>query len=176
MDQLKEHALSKHKRAESFECQLCGAKLNTMSSLSQHVHKEHEKTFKCLICEAAFGTTGSLDHHIDARHGSSQDHQCHLCSVSCKTKHILKSHITRVHLETFKCLICGAKYASRSHLNRHSGMVHENKLEFECQSCDAKFSDKYNFNRHVKTVHAEELNHECAVKNLLVNLVLRLTL
>ncbi|KAG5667065.1 hypothetical protein PVAND_015065 [Polypedilum vanderplanki] len=121
------------------KCELCGSAQPTFLRLIKHFRKEHKDTkpfIRC--CEKKFYRRGRLLDHLD-RHDDQVTHKCPHCQKSYKSKHILKVHLDKIHLQMRNeciCSVCGRSLKSEGALKNHM-YTHEEDANrtFECYIC-----------------------------------------
>ena len=65
-------------------------------------------------------------------------------------KRSLTRHVAQFHTESYICGICNIDFVSKSNLNTHNALVHENKELYECNHCDALLNGKGSLKRHIE--------------------------
>lgn len=113
---------------------------------------------KCEYCSKVFKETGKLDRHRCKGRVYRPFHACDQCDEVFKRIDRLQSHVRNKHnvkpAVTYKCDMCGWKYARLYDLNKHWNVVHVNQEQCVCDGCGMKFVDESNMVEHRKTVHA----------------------
>lgn len=81
--------------------------------------------------------------------------ECQLCPAVLKTRKLFNYH-TALHLESFKCEICGKKFPAQFQLDAHK-VVHENPEIFKCKICFKILSSKVQLRNHMmKVTHSRD--------------------
>lgn len=131
----------------------------------------------CNVCGIIVGKN-SLASHIRVNHEAKEnlklDWTCDKCGKIFYRKENLSSHISSVHLKTykFKCSLCPAKYFRSDHLKTHQLMKHSDYSErqFKCPHCPRRFVSKAYMKDHLN-IHSGNRPYQCEYcsKNYKVN-------
>lgn len=149
------YQLSLHKRRykKLFECDFCGHRLASKTSLMEHtfIHVNPE-TFKCLRCPRIFHCSSNLTAHTKKEHLklSTKKEKCTICQqmfpVNDIAEHI-KMHEVRKTRPTFQCEVCSKQFFMLDLFKQHKI---EHKKHIECDFCGQKFmSNKRYFIEHL---------------------------
>ena len=115
-----------------FQCNICGLKLVSKSSLNRHedIHKENlgiisksrrrKRSIECDICGKSLVGTQSLNYHKRNVHvDNDAKHRCDLCEKTFKEKQSLISHKRKTHNNLrATCNQCGIEVKS-IYLEKH---------------------------------------------------------
>ena len=88
---------------------------------------------------------------------------CGVCEKTFSSKSCLNNHHKLVHDEPspYKCKICLKVFSSKSKLVRHT-RVHTGEKPFVCSTCGKGFATKYTLKNH-KAYHNEERKYKCNI-------------
>ena len=134
---------------EDFTCGECGCKLGSLSGLTFHMRKHHNKVlghkksseFLCSDCGYLAPSFKKLRDHQKAKCGlaSKERVQCEICGKTV-LKVSLKMHHIKLHTEfKEKCEECGERFATKTDMLRHVNVVHRQILLYACKLCEEKF-------------------------------------
>ena len=85
---------------------------------------------------------------------------CDKCSLSYKSKHGLRHHISYKHRgKSFKCKDCHKIYAYNKNLRLHVSTVHKGVKKYTCSKCDKSFGQKIHLVLH-EDVH-KGIRYKC---------------
>ena len=158
-----------------YECDQCPKSYKNKVSLDKHVRAKHRdsfKSFKCDICQKICGSQTILDYHVTTHYLSESTNKmlkCDHCSYTTyKGTFDFKKHLAEKHdigEAKFKCDICNKVLISRSHLQKHKRLKHQDKscesgikslnenedtldIKFKCEFCDKIFTKKRAWTQH----------------------------
>ncbi|XP_073823862.1 uncharacterized protein isoform X2 [Musca autumnalis] len=120
-------------------------------------HEDLQQVFKCSICGLKLKTLMSLTQH-EKRHTNLAKYRCRICEGFYPSKSSLKVH-TKTHLSNghLKCHQCPKIFRRRYELERHELAVHRNgATKYKCRYCDKHFQTKQNCRCHMMT-HLKQL-------------------
>ncbi|OXA45291.1 zinc finger protein 726 [Folsomia candida] len=147
----------------------CGKTYLTKGNVVRHVQIEHTQNsvrFPCTLCGKEFKRRNELEQHIPT-HTTEKPHKCATCGRSFAHKGTLTSH-EMTHLEkstrpVLQCHVCPQTFLSRSALQSHIRVEHENQRNYPCALCNKRYSKPSYLKRHVVARHAanKELIHSC---------------
>lgn len=154
-------------KRRSFECHLCGLKMNRlhMHKTKEHMRKKHtgEQLFECNQCFAKFVTKSSLSRHMQL-HPNVMPFKCSVCQRRYPDKEKWTKHeehcSTRRRLE---CHLCQYSYARltieglKMHMRKHSG-----EKPFQCHLCQKYFPRPEALAFHVQR-HRDQLTLKCSM-------------
>ena len=115
-------------------------------------------------------TDNELDEETTSTQVQDQDSNegCVKKALSKKRSLKMKGYDDNNHVKKkrpFSCKVdgCGAKFGSKTELDRHVDEVHLKKRPFACKEvgCQAKFGSKKSMNRHVDAVHLKKRPFSC---------------
>ena len=119
---------------------------------SSHANKPHRKShcYKCITCDRGFRMTILLAQHKQSVHVGIKFNCDHpVCNKSFDTKHGLKVHSSRHHMEKDKmCDTCSKLFFSTSEVCQHQKSHMETCKK--CIKCDKLFTCKFELNWHFK--------------------------
>ena len=150
--------MEKEQQSPSMQCKSC-KKICPVSILAHVSHSES--------CRGDYS-----DEEIKSLRISAQKKSCPLCDKKFPRKHLLNTHIAKVHegnKQLFKCSICDKPYGTKSGLKHHFSRVHEEKSpQHKCNTCNGYFVSKAGLNTHIETVHERKnyMNARFVTKNL----------
>lgn len=124
---LLEHENEHRKRADGFNCHLCGHQFTTHKNLIAHC-KQHQnyKQFCCKICNLQFSNGYGLGKHLRQQHKE--------LLVKRKSK-----KIQRKKQKCSKCFLwLSSKFSLREHMKTHLPVEERRKI---CPICKKKFID-----------------------------------
>lgn len=155
---LKLHFLSKHIRAEVYECDYCSKKFLQKHSMLTHMQRTHMHRnggprHKCNVCDCQFGRLADLKYHLKNHEKIGQKFQCEFCPLQLSTKATLRIHRkTHTSLKPYECEYCEKKFLKPGCLRRHI-MTHTGERPFGCNICFQKFSRNHLLTDHKRNVH-----------------------
>lgn len=148
MSRLEEHCRDEHAGRGCFECNFCGLRLMTKTTLTRHIklhltknegtcsicnrnfsrldnlsnhYKNHvgQVLYKCKICNKRYNSRALFDIH-EKTHTDQTGYTCHRCNKSFKRKDKLKDHIMRhLKIKRFVCHFCNKSYVEKRDLRSH---------------------------------------------------------
>ena len=101
----------------------------------------------CSNCNRIFSWEKDYRYHKK----DCQPDTCRECGQCFPNQHALKTHIAKVHTQTFKCGTCNKNFANKRNLKRHEVVHTDSKIQ--CEMCNSKFSTKSSMQRHMKQQH-----------------------
>ncbi|XP_055644770.1 transcription factor grauzone-like [Toxorhynchites rutilus septentrionalis] len=153
-----------HLNPEKYRCSVCG---NVYQNLQKHKQGAHaspgEASFCCEHCGKALTSEKSLKSHVDRKH-AVKDTICDICNKPF-SKSMLESHKRVVHENaSYMCTHCPRMFRSKFSLNRHLE-EHEDKVRerVKCVVCGLTFKHKYILTKHIDSVHTKEAPVSCDV-------------
>lgn len=148
----------------TFSCNTCNLKFPTVNAVKAHI-KSHEKVYICEICEEIITDAYKL---VDHTYDHNKDfYRCPFCSLQSPLRHYLYCHLTRVHLQQFKCKHCGNFFKSSQSLKEHEEM-HANDMLHTCIVCEKTYIFPKSLQQHqikFHTVHIEDdsIQNQCHI-------------
>ena len=106
-----------------------------------------EEKKQCMKCLKYFNKEKNFRYHSKGCAAVN----CSECDQVFNHSSLLKKHMDKVHLKTFKCEECGNVFASKRNLTRHQS-IHSGK-KLSCPVCGVQIGTKTNLDRHVKKLH-----------------------
>lgn len=122
-----------------YECEKCGKRYGSASSLRKHkpIHEQlnvdrfiHQCGFPG--CAAVYPLSSSLAKHVSTRHLNRDRFSCEICKRNFSEKGSLKRHVRKIHGDEAKqfepkffCRVCEKGYATRAVLRRHLRVSHK---------------------------------------------------
>ncbi|XP_039629087.1 zinc finger protein 420 isoform X2 [Polypterus senegalus] len=145
---------------QSFECTVCGKRLNSPANLRLHeLAHSGVRPFKCSQCPKGFTNKGSLNLH-ERRHWGLSPHKCAQCGKSFVSASGLALH-QRIHTgeRPYPCTECGKRFRQATHLREHL-RTHSGERPFQCEICQKCFVQSMHLAEHRRT-HTGERPHQC---------------
>ena len=133
-----------HDTKRSFQCDECGHKCVSPSSLKRHKRTHTgERPFKCDECGRGFNNVSDLTRH-KMTHTGERPFKCDECDKTFNQKGNLTEH-KRTHTGEypFQCDECEKKFAQKGRLADHK-RIHTGERPFKCDECDKTFNQKGN--------------------------------
>lgn len=120
--------------------------------LREHIAAHHtgNKPYQCPECPKTFAQQSHISAHLRT-HTGERPYECEECGRTFRQSGHLQSHQRRVHSGE-KPLMCGAKFAHPSNLQKHMRTVRCDG-EHVCSDCKRTFSSGGHLKRHVETKH-----------------------
>ena len=147
---LKDHIKTFHSNEEMpFACDQCDYRTFKVTTLNQHIKKQHSKKeqYFCDQCEFVTAYKAGLQRHIDHVHLQVKAFQCHMCPKALKDRRTLQRHLVTKHQ-----LVLGTKEMEQ--VNRDLNKPHLVKpVEAKCDTCDLLFDTEEAFEEHFKKCH-----------------------
>ncbi|RZC32447.1 hypothetical protein BDFB_001481 [Asbolus verrucosus] len=145
-------------------CDVCGARLSSLSSLKEHklTHDPNygkERSHVCEICGKSYLNSRNLKGHMKI-HKQMRPHVCNICGKSVSSKKILETHI-KMHtgLKDFICKVCNKGFASKEYLEVHH-RIHTGNKPFSCELCGKRFTQKTSLTVHMRH-HTGQRPYKC---------------
>lgn len=169
---LKGHIRSVHMRILRFECDVCGLKCDSRSSLETHIITHipieyRELRFECELCLEKFQTQRNLTRHTKLSHPAAylEPYPCRLCNQTFKRKYMLLAHIRSMHRTDKKPVVadgpfdCTHENCNYSTNNPFKLKLHERThvASFKCDDCSKAFKRKFQLTKHRKSEHPDKL-------------------
>ena len=157
IEELKNHKLE-HQDGKFKLCFYCDFKIEDWIRLRFHIDRKHpehgEKKYSCDICGKCFIFEQSCREHKRKRHPkNTQEHVCHICGFSTKSKlhinrHILAKHENDKHK---KCPHCDYHTAYINGIHVHIDGNHSElyKKQFDCDHCSKSFIFEDSLKKHL---------------------------
>ncbi|KAF9412403.1 hypothetical protein HW555_009072 [Spodoptera exigua] len=142
-----------HKGSREHECEVCGKKLTTKSSLTQHlaIHKG-QYDLQCKVCDKKFKFKASLYIH-EQIHNGKKVWSCNQCHRSFRWRTHLTRHMKRHSSEkNHVCATCGRGFNIRCDLLRHART--HTVGNFSCDKCGQKFAQLRYLKVHIARQHS----------------------
>ncbi|KAK4321101.1 hypothetical protein Pmani_008085 [Petrolisthes manimaculis] len=149
------------------ECEICGWKLQSVTSLRLHLAKvhHHRSTHKlplrhrCKLCIFQCRTRTQLERHMQEKHGASAlpPVRCTQCGKTYNAKYIEK-HFANMHenLKKYACNFCSMKYNLETALKSHIFYEHRNN-KWRCEVCQVEFDRYHQLRQHRTYVHSTKV-------------------
>ncbi|KAG8239397.1 hypothetical protein J437_LFUL019098 [Ladona fulva] len=155
-----------HAGERNFECDICGSKFFTRSTMSKHrrdVHIELQK-FKCRFCSFRTKYKFEWKKHENRKHPEehflhhSKPFKCLICDKGFSKKSEKRDHeAMHAGQRNFECDICGSKFFRRNTMTKHRWEVHIELQKFKCRFCSFRTKYKFEWKRHENRKHRKEL-------------------
>ena len=160
------HIDQNHKEVKLHKCSLCQIKFLTYGAYSTHYQFVHKKTISnlCSQCGKNFASKTLLQLHISGTHEGKKrpKKQCKMCDKSFQGIKHLKEHVESVHEgKKYKCSICDEELTSKTKLDSHIAINHDEAKLLKCTLCDAKYASKSGLKSHIFFVHEKNSGHQC---------------
>jgi len=159
---LSKHDLQKHflthnkdvpdKKPEMFECDICGNKYSSRSSIATHVQITHKtvRDIPCSMCDKMFKSNGNLKRHINDFHERNFRLTCHICAKMFRQKYQLDNHLN-THNVPVECPVCHKKVAwLEHHMKIHNS--DRKVVLMACPICGRQYN-QYLLRYHIDRVH-----------------------
>jgi Zinc finger, C2H2 type len=151
---------------ENHQCTVCFKYYYSKQVLRNHVKNVHaENGTSCDWCDAKFANMGNLSIHMKAEHERIYNSYCKFCEQWFSSKHVLDTHIKRIHLQTeFRCYRCGKKFREKvilkEHLEKHK--IHK-EMKSSCVVCKKSFMSSFHLAVHTRTKHSKTRDFKCEI-------------
>ncbi|XP_052567363.1 zinc finger protein 271-like isoform X2 [Culex pipiens pallens] len=161
-----EHHYSAHPEYHNVKCDQCPRGFYNDRELNlhkKHMHKPKDAYVECEICNKLFKNQRNLKHHQQLH--MDREYCCEHCGKTCKTLHLLQSHVQFIHSNPndllIACTICGKKIKGKTSLKHHM-KIHNNDRPFKCSfpSCGKSFITRGDLNNHVQS-HTKDYKYKC---------------
>ncbi|CAG9859203.1 unnamed protein product [Phyllotreta striolata] len=165
-----QYHMMEHEEINKYKCPLCEWTAVDKTQVKDHLKMNHNALFtqeldvsieklvvitpeghlKCNICDFEFVSSAGLEEHL------SQHEQINSDLQSKSHKYKTFKYSKRKH----DCKKCGKQFSSKSSLNRHILIVHEETKRFRCEICDEKFTVKNSLKYHMN-IHTDTKPYKC---------------
>ncbi|XP_058464838.1 zinc finger protein 354C-like [Malaya genurostris] len=153
-----------HTNPSAFQCEVCQKSYKNKEYLAAHLAKAHgqgfDRQYKCTHCQVSFAKKHKLEAHLQ----SHEKAQCPYCNKMLKGAASLKVHITNLHSDTDRRMICDAcgrvflsKIFFERHVQEHMGIDPVKK--YQCQICQSWLKGERGLQDHLQHSHYEK-EHE----------------
>lgn len=144
-------------------CLLCDKRYANHTSCATHMLNVHnitmpdiERPYRCDKCRKAYVKLGHLQRHHKLAHGigakcdqKATTFECFACHETFNLGHMLKKHMSKMHLPVEHSSICPTCGISTQRLARHIASVHEIK-EVQCHICHQIYSHPSRLTNHMR--------------------------
>ena len=167
-----EDHMEEHKQGlgtKLFQCDVCMAKFEFRTKLEKHIHKHDDLSLICPECGKSLPTKRKMYRHLElhksqkrqAKAVNSKERECKICNQMVPAiKH--QFHMFKFHDQDAEfCDICGKKFPSRNHLERHMNSVHSKEKNYLCSICCKKFATDCYLKRHMDSQHSSKFKYNC---------------
>ncbi|EDW84897.2 uncharacterized protein Dwil_GK14368 [Drosophila willistoni] len=133
---LNEHKLV-HTEDRPCVCPICNAAFKNKARLRVHSQTHGEPSYQCNICGKKLQTRAILNKHKYV-HSEERRFKCEVCGTGCKNSTALKVHLlSHAGLRPYVCKYCGKAFASNTNCRSHKLKQHAEEVE---QDNDAESS------------------------------------
>ncbi|XP_028044546.1 zinc finger protein 43 isoform X2 [Monomorium pharaonis] len=134
-----------------YECDDCGKKLASKSSLMYHKKSMHlrERPHMCHYCGDSFVSREARLIH-ERIHTGERPYVCKVCNMRYRCSSNLSQHM-KIHtgLKPHKCHFCNKGFARKGALTVHE-RIHTGVKPYSCKTCGKSFSQKNDMLKHAK--------------------------
>ena len=160
--QLKRHSKI-HLKVRHFQCEYCSFTTDTDWNLHLHLQTHGDMSDECQICGKKMSSESSLKNHLKRFHSESEKrYECKTCGKLFLTSKELKTH-SIIHEENrpkpFVCDICDFKTDTNRNLELHKNIHSDTRVT--CSVCEQEFSSAGSLSQHVKRIHTLKQKHNC---------------
>ncbi|XP_055536246.1 transcription factor grauzone-like isoform X2 [Wyeomyia smithii] len=153
--------LTFHKNPSAFQCEVCQKNFKTKDYMKNHMANTHAigkvRQYKCNHCKLSFAKQAKLDAHLLTH----EKVPCPHCKKLLKGAFSLKVHITNLHSDKDRrmiCDTCGREFLSKlffeRHIQEHMGIDPVKK--FQCQICQSWLKGERGLQEHMQHSHYEK--------------------
>ncbi|XP_011881525.1 PREDICTED: zinc finger protein 271-like [Vollenhovia emeryi] len=139
-----------------YECDECGKKLASKSSLTYHKRSMHlrERPHMCHYCGDSFVSKEARLIH-ERIHTGERPYSCKVCNMRYRCSSNLSQHM-KIHagLKPHKCHFCNKGFTRKGALTVHE-RIHTGVKPFPCETCGKSFSQKNDMLKHAKRATAD---------------------
>ncbi|XP_058832120.1 transcription factor grauzone-like isoform X2 [Topomyia yanbarensis] len=150
-----------HNNPNAFQCEVCHKSYKNKEYLGAHLAKVHgqgvDRQYKCIHCQVSFAKKHKLEAHLQ----NHEKTQCPYCHKMLKGAASLKVHITNLHSDTDRrmiCDTCGRVFLSKlffeRHVQEHLGIDPVKK--YQCQICQSWLKGERGLQDHLQHSHYEK--------------------
>lgn len=165
IDTITEVMTKNHMKAEGWQCDMCNKIFHRMQKLQHHCREEHNGTgcFECNLCGTRVMSKTSLKRHIRS-HSGIKTGTCSICGKTFKRSDYLATHY-KLHngARTYQCSICGKEFTAKTNLTLHE-RVHSDQKDYSCHQCDKSFSRRDKLRDHMLR-HLNIKRFQCSTCN-----------
>ena len=162
----------KHREGSSFRCPLCSYQTLRISSILQHINRQHLKKFlyNCNYCGKGFQDGLTFKEH-ENHHLGAKPFVCVVCEKEFAFSRYLQLHQTRYHTVTIagtllknQCPVCRKVFSKSITLEKHT-KAHKRTGPREkvhlCDNCGKGFATKTKLTEHYR-VHTGDKPFVCS--------------
>lgn len=126
-----------HSDIKNHVCPHCKKGYKTASTLAQHLDTHDKTTYECNECGAKLNTRRTLRQH-QLKHSEVAKHTCQFCQAQFKRTKTYKEHLICIHtdIKAYNCDWCDRKFSNGANCRKHKKEIHpealkkaENKME-----------------------------------------------
>ncbi|XP_015598030.1 zinc finger protein 585A [Cephus cinctus] len=149
------HKKSIHSSERPHMCQFCGDSF--VSKEARLIHERihtGERPYVCKICNMQYRCSSNLSQHMKI-HSEARPHVCPYCNKGFTRKGALNVH-ERIHtgVKPFACVVCGRNFSQKNDMLKHT-KTHRVK-SIRCEQCDEVFATKREILKHI-AVHEQNV-------------------
>ena len=162
----------------SLECKICFRSFENIRSLRFHKTMLHKGKLRhnCKHCSLRFERRDALWNHLREVHSArasqerdpneTEGFSCEICGKTYDTFRVLHIHKAVAHkghkgkatqgITSFRCTLCGQKFASSTSLKMHKSRSHQIKCNYRCKLCAYRFETAKELRHHELDVHGKQ--------------------